>query len=104
MPVTSPNLSFREFLSKMNKAQQMQRAEHSLRGITGNTIMASKKKRKTCAPVSNEPSSVDHLVQEYHLPSTYTEFLQQLKEACKKGNEDSKETIENLAPQMAKTL
>ena len=79
-------------------------AEHSLRGITGNTMLASKKKRKTCAPVSNEPPSADYLVQEYHLPSTYTEFLQQLKEACEKGNEDSKEMIENLAPQMAKTL
>ena len=28
LPITSPNLSFREFLSKMNKAQQRQRAEH----------------------------------------------------------------------------
>ena len=104
LPITSPNLSFREFLSKMNKAQQLQRAEHLLRGITGNSIVASKKKRKTCAAASNEPSSSDHSAQEYHLPPAYEEFLQELKEACQKGNEDSKKMIESLAPQMATTL
>lgn len=46
LPITSPNLSFREFLSKMNKAQQIQRAEHSLRGIVGNSIVAAKKREK----------------------------------------------------------
>lgn len=84
LPTTSPNLSFREFLSKMNKAQQIQRAEHLLRGIVGNSIVASKKKRKKCAGTSNEPSSTGPLAQEYHLPSTYEEFLQELQEACQK--------------------
>ena len=46
LPITSPNLSFREFLSKMNKAQQIQRAEHLLRGISGHSIVAAKKKEE----------------------------------------------------------
>ena len=46
MPITSLNLSLREFLSKANKAQQVQWAELLLQGIPGNTIRASKKKRK----------------------------------------------------------
>ena len=29
LPITSPNLSFREFLAKINTAQQIQRAEHA---------------------------------------------------------------------------
>ena len=68
--------------------------------------MASKKKRKTCAPTSNESSSTDqdYAAQEYHLPSAYEEFLQELKEACQKGDEDSKKMIEGLAPQMATAL
>ena len=66
--------------------------------------MASKKKKKTCAAASNEPSSSDHSAQEYHLPPAYEEFLQELKEACQKGKEDSKKMIESLAPQMATTL
>ena len=46
LPITSrsPNLSFREFLAKMNSAQQIQRAEHSLSQIEGSTIVASTKK------------------------------------------------------------
>ena len=35
LPITSPNLSFREFLTKMNTAQQIQRAEHHLSQIDG---------------------------------------------------------------------
>jgi len=104
LPITSPNLSFREFLSKMNKAQQIQRAEHLLRGITGNSIVAAKKKRKTCAAASNESSSSQQSAQEYHLPPTCDKFLEELKEACQKGDDDSKKMIENLAPQMAAML
>ena len=66
--LSANHISFREFLSKMNKAQQMQRAEHLLQGITGNSIVAAKKKRKICAAASNEPSSSDQSAQEYHLP------------------------------------
>ena len=44
LPITSANLSFREFLEKMNKAQQIHRAEHALKQIDGNSIVAAKKK------------------------------------------------------------
>ena len=43
-------------------------------------------------------------MQEYHLPPTYKEFLNELKEACQKGDNDSKKVIDSLAPQMAATL
>ena len=56
LPITSPNLSFREFLAKMNTAQQIQRAEHHLSQIDGSTIVASKKKRKTFAARTSEAS------------------------------------------------
>ena len=46
LPMTSPNLSFGEFLSRMNSAQQMKRAEHSLNQIEGSTFVASRKKGK----------------------------------------------------------
>ena len=67
LPITSPNLSFQEFLSKMNKAQQMQRDEHFLQGVTGNSIVATKKKRKRYAKASKETPTNG---QEYLLPPT----------------------------------
>ena len=45
LPITSPNLSFQEFLSQMNQALQIHTAEHSLKQIQGNPIAASKNKR-----------------------------------------------------------
>ena len=39
----------------------------------------------------------------YHL-ATYKEFLDEMKEACQKGDNDSKTMIDSLAPQMAATL
>ena len=68
--------------------------------------MAAKKKRKTCATASNELSTCDHIqsAQEYHLPPTYKEFLDEMKEACQKGDNDSRKMIDSLAPQMAATL
>ena len=102
LPITSPNLSFREFLDKMNQAQQIKRAEHSLSQIEGSTIMASKKKRKTFAAKSREVSSESPSA--YTLPGTYEAFKAELEEACRKGDEDSKKAIERLAPKMAATL
>ena len=54
LPITSPNLSFREFLSRMNTALQIQQSEHLLNQIEGSTFVASKKKHKTFAKHSNE--------------------------------------------------
>ncbi len=45
LPITSANLSFQRFLSRMNKTLQVH--EHTLKHIEGNTIVASKKKRLT---------------------------------------------------------
>ena len=102
LPITSLNLSFREFLEKMNAAQQIKQAEHSLSHIKGNTIVASKKKRKTFANTSNEGS--DQHTTSYCLPETYEEFVTELENACNEGDEDSKKAVERLAPHMATTL
>ena len=47
LPITSPNLSFREFLEKMNKMLQIHAAEHNLKQVKGHSTVSSRKKRKT---------------------------------------------------------
>ena len=79
----------------MNKALQISQAEHNLKQIEGNTIVASKKKRKM---YSGETSVTEA---DYTLPDTYSDFVDELEEACNKGDEDSKELIERLVPEMA---
>ena len=64
--------------------------------------MASKKKRKSFATRSSEADSDSQ--SNYTLLSTYIEYIAQLEEACQQGDADSKEVIEQLAPQMAATL
>lgn len=54
--ITAPNLSFREFLSKMNQTNQIHTSEHNLKQISGHTIVASKKKCKTCSKSSSTDS------------------------------------------------
>ena len=102
LPITSPNLSFREFLEKMNSAQQIHKVEHHLQQIPGNSIVASKKKRKTFAASSRETSESN--VSAYALPGTFASFLDELERACKDGDKNSMEAIERLAPEMAATL
>ena len=103
LPITSPNLSFQEFLSRMNKALQISQAKHNLKQIEGNTIVASKKKRKIYSKTSGE-SSASGDAADYTLPDTYSDFVDDLEEACNKGDEDSKNLIERLVPDMAKLL
>ena len=103
LPIISPNLSFREFLCKMNTAQQIHRSQHFLHTIEGNSVVATKKKRKTFAAKSNESTSESNS-EEYVLSSTYKEFMTKLQEACEKGDMDSKTAIKQLAPQMATVL
>ena len=100
LPITSPNLSFQEFLCRMNKQFQIHEAEHSLQKIDGNTITASKKKRVTSALHSKDkPSEVS-----YVKPSSVDEFSKELVDATKEGDSDSKAKILELAPNIASTL
>lgn len=48
LPITSPNLSFREFLDKMNKMLQIHEEAHQLKQIKGHSIVASKKEKDIC--------------------------------------------------------
>ena len=100
LPITSPNLSFREFLMQMNKAQQIQSTEHRLKRIEGNSIVASKKKRRTFALSGNEQSS--GVVTD--LPETYDLMMKELNDACDKGDSDSKSLLEKLTPAMVEVL
>ena len=103
LPITSPNLSFREFLEKKNKAQQMHRAEHALKQIDGNSIVAAKKKRKTFALNSGECNESSSIAT-YSFPATYADFQKAIEDACTMGDCDSKEVIKKLAPNMASML
>ena len=89
LPITSPNLSFAEFLARMNKATQIHCTEHQLRQIEGNTIVASKKKRKTSAQCSTD-STNEQLYASYSKPSTFQLFVTQFNEACNEGDQDAK--------------
>ena len=101
LPITAPNLSFREFLSKMNSTAQIHTAEHNLKQIDGHSIVASKKKRQTSAKHSTTDTPTDV---QYTFPSTYEAFCKQLDESCKHGDDDSKAVISELAPYMAAAL
>ena len=102
LPITSPNLSFCEFLRRMTKTSQIRTAEHYLRHIEGNSIVATKKKRLTSAVHSTDASSAS--VAEYCKPATYPEYVEQLNQACNDGDIESKRAIERLAPVMAEAL
>ena len=101
MPITAPNLGFREFLLKMNQTNQIHAAKHNLKQITGHTIVASKKKRKTCAKSSDTDSPCDEI---YTMPKNYEQFCKVLDDACREGDEDSKKAIIELAPEIEKSL
>ena len=98
--ITSANLSFQEFLTLMNKAVQISEAEHELQKIDGCTIVASKKKRKTCARDSDETTSASYTTYKKH--DSYKDFLKQ--DACIKGEEDAKSVISKLALNMESVL
>ena len=100
MPITSPNLSFQEFLLKMIKTLLIHQAEHNLKQIRGNTIVASRKKRVTCQVQQSD----SHSQAGYTKLEVYQEFIEQLTEAYLLGDEDSKLPISELAPELSATL
>ena len=104
LPITSPNLSFAEFLVRMNKAIQLHRAEHELKQIPGNSIVASKKKRQTNAHRSFTDQDHSTKYTNYMKPSTFQQFLTELNIACNEGDEAAKSAIEELAPDIAVIL
>lgn len=72
LPITSANLSFQEFLSRMNQVMQIRESEHYLQKISGHSIQSTKKKVLTYAAKSNEEAVHKQL---YKKPSTYKQFL-----------------------------
>ena len=101
LPITSANLSFQEFLSRMNQVMQIKQSEHALQKIPGNSIKNTKKKVITYAVRSNEGTVHNEA---YTKPTTYGQFVTDLKSACIKGDNQSKALIELHAPQMARVL
>lgn len=104
LPITAPNLTFQEFLSKMNQVSQIHKAEHALQLIDGHSIVTSKKKRLTCSTKSTDVSRSSEEIERYVKPKKYSDFVKQLIEATKMGDEDSKRAISDLAPQMTDVL
>ena len=68
LPITSPNLTYQEFLNRMNKSNQVRKAEHFLQKIPGNTIVTTKKKRLTYAPDS-EPARCNRMPASIQTPA-----------------------------------
>ena len=101
LPIASPNLSFREFLEKMNKMLQIHTAEHNLKQVKGHSIVSSRKKRKT---FSKNQSEVEDNFSILSGSSSYQDFQSKLMEACMHGDKDSKDLIEKIAPKMAAFL
>ena len=101
LPITAPNLSFKQFLSRMNQTMQIHTSEHALRQISGNPIVTTKKKRLTNAKNSSDKTTTTY---QYNLPDNYSVFVQQLNDACNRGDNESKDVIERLAPGMAAVL
>ena len=102
LPITSANLTFQEFLCRMNKVMQISDAENALKKIPGNSLQSSKKRRLTYATSANEPSP--SIAIGYQKPKTYQEFLRELTLACKQGDNDSKQEMEKLVPHLVKHL
>ena len=73
----------------------------NLKQVDGHTIVASKKKRQTCAKSSNSDSPSNEV---YTLPKTFNQFCKELEDACSEGDEDSKKAIAELAPEIERSL
>ena len=54
LPITSVNLIFQDFLSRLNKVNQIKKAEHSLQKVEGNSICSTKKHQITNQKSSGE--------------------------------------------------
>lgn len=101
LPITSANLTYQDFLSRLNKVNQIKRAEHSLQKITGNYICSTKKRQITNSKSSGEESVHD---KPYEKPACYITFVADLMTSCKKGDTDSKALLEALAPRLVALL
>jgi len=100
LPITSANLTFKDFLCQMNKAMQVKSAENTLEKISGNSIQRSKKRKITFAASSNDTNTTDT----YQKPSKYKDIVTQLVSACTKGDDDSKKFMQELVPHLVDTL
>ena len=101
LPITSPNLTFQDFLSRLNKTSQIRNSERFLRKIEGNTICGTKKRRITSGQTSGENFVHD---EPYRKPNSYSSFISDIMDACMKGDADSKAFLEELVPNLVTLL
>ena len=101
LPITSANLTYQDFLSRLNKVNQIKKAEHSLQTITGNYICSTKKRQITFAKSSGEESVHEN---QYEKPACYSTFVAHLIASCEQGDLDSKGLLEELAPRLVTLL
>ena len=106
MPITSANLTFKDFLCQINKAMQVKSAENTLEKISGNSLQHSKKRKITFAASSDNTNTTDTYQKpsKYKEPSKYKDFVTQLVSACIKGDDDSKKLMQELVPYLVDTL
>ena len=101
LPITSANLTYQDFLSRLNKVNQIKKAEHSLQMITGNYICSTKKHQITFAKSSGEESVHEN---QYEKPACYSTFVAHLIASCEQGDLDSNALLEELAPRLVSLL
>ena len=101
LPITSANLTYQDFLSRLNKVNQIKKAEHSLQTITGNYICSTKKRQITFAKSSGGESVHEN---QYEKPACYSTFVAHLIASCEQGDLDSKGLLEELAPRLVTLL
>ena len=83
---------------------QIHNAEQHLGQVTGNPIVALKKKQITSHTHSSLDSYSDTDTIPYTKPGYYLEFARELNKACDEGDELSKQEITRLAPTIRELL
>ena len=100
LPITCPNLSFREFLSKITRHYRFTKQSTISNKFQDTQLWHQKRRRVQCAQQSSDRCSE----QEYTKPEQYQDFVKQLADACLEGDEDSRLAISQLAPEMTAML
>ena len=77
---------------------QIKQCDHSLQKITGNSIRNTKKKMMNYAATPYELAVYEETYKDFN------QFMKDLREACVKGDTESKQLIEKHAPEMALAL
>jgi len=95
--ITSANLTFQDFFTRLNKVNQIKKAEYSLQ-----KLFVEQRSTKSQMQKSSGEDCIND--KSYEKPSCYGYFVANLMASCLKGDIDSKASLETLAPQLVVLL